>query len=801
MDHERMNSILFLFILLLVTVGNPMPVVAARSMPFRHYSVTDGLPNTQVRQLIELPNGQIFVATEGFFSLFDGSAFVEQPCNLDSVYRLPAFGGHSYLWQGDSLLWLKDFYSLYLYHIREGRFRYDYQKFLQSGAVQHFIHERGDSLVKAKTEAIDSFRPRFTAIVQGTPFEKEWLQTYLFDRRQGTWMGLQNGGVLYVPPQRPMVCVVNPVKEDVVRQVAAIDAETLLLVGDRGAYAYDRRTCQVMKTFMTGELHGKEIARDDRGQLWVSTMCGLFRYVDGTWDSFSSALPHAHTRFALPLADGRLLVCTVIHELGYLHPESHTYESLNEQLKELADYRTIVAATRTAYPHIVLVCTQNGLFLLDTQKNTLRQVDALKAYSRYTSKFNCCMCDRKNRLWIGSQNGLICLQPTDSNEVSFTARRFDVTDGLSNSCIMSVVEDAQGCIWVGTAFGINRIELRDEDVNVFSIGSADGVPETELTEKGVCLTEDGMLLFTGSKGICTLQIDALCTEEPPLPVVIVGIKVRGRARKVSSPCLELSYHENYLEIDFSALNYAHPHQTRYRYKMEGLDDEWIYTSDNRGKATALYHALRPGTYRFVAESAIGTGVWGGAVEQHIVIHPPVWLCWWAKWCYFLSIVALVSYVIHLYLRKRKRKMESENDERVNQLFELRNEARHQFSQNVKIDPEKITVNKEEENLVDKLLKAIGEHLDDTDYTVERLAADVCMSRTSLYKKMQQILGITPNDFLRSVRLKRASQLLTETDLPVNRIAEMVGFQTPRYFRQCFKQMFGVNPSELRGNEG
>jgi transcriptional regulator GlxA family with amidase domain len=145
-------------------------------------------------------------------------------------------------------------------------------------------------------------------------------------------------------------------------------------------------------------------------------------------------------------------------------------------------------------------------------------------------------------------------------------------------------------------------------------------------------------------------------------------------------------------------------------------------------------------------------------------------------------------------------MERENDERVNQLFELRSEARYQFAQSVNISPQNIASTQQEEQLVDKLLKAIGQHMDDSDYTASQLAADVAMSRASLYKKMQTMLAITPNEFLRNVRLKHAAKLLAETSTPVNQVSLMVGFQTPRYFSQCFRQMFGVTPSEYRSGE-
>ena len=114
-----------------------------------------------------------------------------------------------------------------------------------------------------------------------------------------------------------------------------------------------------------------------------------------------------------------------------------------------------------------------------------------------------------------------------------------------------------------------------------------------------------------------------------------------------------------------------------------------------------------------------------------------------------------------------------------------------------IDAAKVAANADEAELAAKLLKAIEKHIDDADYTVDLLAADIGMSRANLYKKTSLMLGITPNDFIRNVRLKHAAKLLEETTDPVSQIAMKVGFQTSRYFSLCFRQIFGVTPTEYR----
>ena len=149
----------------------------------RLFTTVDGLQSNQVRQIVELPNGQMLVATEGAFSLYNGREFVGQSCNLDSVFTLPVFGGHSCLWQGESLLWLKDFYSLYLYDARMRRFRYDYGDRMSQPQIEMFVHEKGDSLTRAHVQALDGLRSRFASLVEGIPIKDEWLQAYAHDRQ------------------------------------------------------------------------------------------------------------------------------------------------------------------------------------------------------------------------------------------------------------------------------------------------------------------------------------------------------------------------------------------------------------------------------------------------------------------------------------------------------------------------------------------------------------------------------------------------------------------------------------------
>ena len=83
-------------------------------------------------------------------------------------------------------------------------------------------------------------------------------------------------------------------------------------------------------------------------------------------------------------------------------------------------------------------------------------------------------------------------------------------------------------------------------------------------------------------------------------------------------------------------------------------------------------------------------------------------------------------------------------------------------------------------------------IDNSEYNVEQLSADMGMSRMNLYRKLQAITGQTPTEFIRTIRLKRAAQLLQDGKLNVSEVADRVGFSSSSYFTKCFKEQFGVS---------
>ena len=116
-------------------------------------------------------------------------------------------------------------------------------------------------------------------------------------------------------------------------------------------------------------------------------------------------------------------------------------------------------------------------------------------------------------------------------------------------------------------------------------------------------------------------------------------------------------------------------------------------------------------------------------------------------------------------------------------------------------PSEIVITSLDEKLIEKAIKYVEDNMSRTELSVEELSRELGMSRVHLYKKLLQITGKTPIEFIRVIRLKRAAQLLRESQLHVSEVAFEVGFNNPKYFSRYFKDEFGVLPSVYQEKEG
>ena len=137
--------------------------------------------------------------------------------------------------------------------------------------------------------------------------------------------------------------------------------------------------------------------------------------------------------------------------------------------------------------------------------------------------------------------------------------------------------------------------------------------------------------------------------------------------------------------------------------------------------------------------------------------------------------------------------------RMRKLIDL--SSRHRSHGYIDPEPSEIVITSLDEKLIGDAIKYVEKNIARSDLSVEELSHELGMSRAHLYKKLLQITGKTPIEFIRVIRLKRAAQLLRESQQNVSEIAYQLGFNNPKYFSKYFKDEFGVLPSVYQEREG
>ncbi|RRN77705.1 DNA-binding response regulator [Pseudoxanthomonas sp. SGD-10] len=138
---------------------------------------------------------------------------------------------------------------------------------------------------------------------------------------------------------------------------------------------------------------------------------------------------------------------------------------------------------------------------------------------------------------------------------------------------------------------------------------------------------------------------------------------------------------------------------------------------------------------------------------------------------------------------------------IENLIKSGDALREKYSKQIMLTPRNVEVENPEEKFLNKLMQLVEDNMENPDFNVTLLVDKIGMSQTVLYKKIKALTGMAITDFIKSIRLKRAAQLLKQRKLNISEVAYSVGFNDRKYFSKEFKKQFGKSPSEFLDEEG
>ncbi|HBL75529.1 MAG: hypothetical protein A2W90_03395 [Bacteroidetes bacterium GWF2_42_66] len=133
--------------------------------------------------------------------------------------------------------------------------------------------------------------------------------------------------------------------------------------------------------------------------------------------------------------------------------------------------------------------------------------------------------------------------------------------------------------------------------------------------------------------------------------------------------------------------------------------------------------------------------------------------------------------------------------KVDNMLSIRNSLKEKYSGEITLQPRNIVISSPDEKFLNRVVEVVEENISDADLDIERFSQEVGVSRMQLYRKLHALTDMTVKEFIRNIRLKRASQLLLQEKMSVSEIAYAVGFKDLSHFRKCFREMYGMNASE------
>jgi len=256
---------------------------------------------------------------------------------------------------------------------------------------------------------------------------------------------------------------------------------------------------------------------------------------------------------------------------------------------------------------------------------------------------------RKDILWVGtSYGGLLRL-----NKKTWKCREFTIRNGLPTNTISAMQYDDNGNLWCSTNRGIFSFDTKTFQARSHNIQGDKKL--TEFSRQHYFKFDDGRLAFGGGSGYVIFDPRLILADQYHPETLITSIAVNNTELAAKDriagtinniEILNLPYDKNFITIEFSAIEYNIPEKLNYRYRLKGLDNDWLYSGNTN---QAKYTTIPPGNYVFYVNASNTAGEWSDKITTvKINIASPFWLTWW-----FISIIIIIVTLLLYFGIRRK----------------------------------------------------------------------------------------------------------------------------------------------------
>ena len=668
-----------------VWIGTAAGLARFENNTFKTFTTEQGLASNVIQTLFARANGGLLVATSAGVQSLNGERFVSLGTPLDwPAANITAIAeeGNGHLWYGtlDGLFGFNDegtFGAITLPNTRISALRVD-----REGAL--WIATAG-GLARLRHGKLETF-------TSATGLSSNLVLSLFEDREGSIWIGTEAGGLNLLKSKKFNTYTTREgLPNDLVKAIYQ-DPHGGIWIGSNGGgltlFKNGKFSTWTTRDGLSSDVV-LSLAGDASGTIWIGTPDGLNRFRDGKFQTFTFAdgLSNDLVRSVLVDRSGVLWVGTRDGLNSFRDNEFTTYTTQDG----LAN--NFIGAIYEDSKGNLWVGTLGGLSKIkDGKFQTFTTKDGLSS-NTVISLYE----DAQGDLWIGTNGGGLNRLRSDKF-VSFA---------LSADVIYRILEDKQQNLWCSSnkgIFRVNKNELDKTNPNPVFYGPADGTLTRECSGGGHPAgwkTSDGRMWFATIKGLAVIDPENIPLNTSPPPIAIEQLFIDNQSVPLTQK-LTLSPSTSRLDFYYTALSFIAPENVRFKYKLEGFDDNWI---DGGARRVASYTNLRPGKYKFRVIAANNDGVWnesGATVDFYL--QPRFYQTYW----FYLVCILLLALTAWQLYRLRVRRMASQ----FRAVLDERNRIAREIHDNLAQDILGISVQLE---LVARMMPAAAEvakgHLD------------------------------------------------------------------------------------------
>lgn len=531
-----------------------------------------------------------------------------------------------------------------------------------------------------------------------TSIASNYVSSILIDNTGTLWVGHDKKGISFFNKSfQNFKNVQNDQCRNISRIVELRNGNLLLGTDGNGLYVTNHKTNDVIKlpipnTAITA------LIEDEHGQIWIGT------YQQGLYCFYHNELKHFTTTNSNLSSDNIWSIVEDKYEnlwIGTLdgkiqkhsiNDNTNYFETPFKDTKYVSDM--FYDGDKTIY-----VATAYGLTIIDIEKKT-NQI--LLGNRKGTQKFKQLLFfnvykDSRNLLWIGTNTGLTILD-LKKDSLSY----FDTSEGLSDNIIRGISEDNSHNIWVTTSKGLSVIML--EKNNNYKIRNSrnfsirDGIKNDYFNSNAIYKLKNGNILAGTTDGYTVINPQKVTERKEPLSrVYLTKLMIANMEINVDSvynghvilnksieliSALNLKYNDRLVTLEFTTVDLINANKVKYRYKIEGFNNQWITTKKNEIVITSL----PAGDYRLLVEACNSDGIWNNEAKVlSINVAPPFYFSYWAIMLYILVTLVIVLFLIYSAQRRHRVKLEQQRQQMAHE-HELKiNEMKMMFFTNISHD--------------------------------------------------------------------------------------------------------------------